>query len=260
MISLIIRFKHWWFLAISTYKAGKTHPSDINLDLSDMLNIAGSIKIAVIDNDGFPWKDACEDRGYQVSIYDDFFKSYRKKKSKAIDISEFDIILVDLNDVGSDVYPTMQGIGVIEKIREENPFKIIVAYTGDPGQILKRNKGHLVEAIFSKEWDDDDVLTNLGKIRDILFKPKERWDFIEHRLRHAGASDEQVKKVRFTFVKMAYFFKLLKKNEKFKSEDYMRLIKNAETSLIDESMVHLGTTSIAIAKLAFPIWGKLNGN
>lgn len=198
-------------------KAKKTFPEDLsNLTLWSQ---STGLKVAVIDNDGFNLKTNLESIGVSVTVFYDYFKpvSQRQEKRKPYPFSQYDIILCDINDVasGNDGFGELQGVGAIEALRYNFPFKMIIAYTGNPAALSRRIKkeksSNLVDKIYDKQWAPEDFMETFKESSKSFSNPGARWQFIRNRLTYLDAKEKEIDKIREAFV----YSCLLKGNPKF---------------------------------------------
>lgn len=184
---------------IAYYRSKDKYPEDLKESILQRTQENRKLKIAILDDDEFPWVDALESRGFDVKVYKDYSKPRAQagQKLKTISLSGFDIVLCDINGVGVEIYKDIQGVGVIEDIRRKNHFLMILAYTGSPGLIHKSVKNpSCIDRVFSKEWGLDDFLYNLEKMCEVFLNPAARWRFVRERLSYLGASERDLDRCR----------------------------------------------------------------
>lgn len=260
-MNIIARLKEVYFGWKSRREAIKTHPDTLTLDIEDLLGNRREIKVAIIDNDPFPWVEAIKQRGCKVEHFYDYAKpvSQSNQKIKVIDLSSYDIVFCDINDVGESVYPGLGGIGVLGDIRQKNPLQVILAYTGDPGSIAKRMKNKdAIDGVFCRDWALEDFLFNLDEVLKIFRSPKQRWDFVRRRLAYLEVPGVTVERVRQKYVENVLYARYLKERLNISAPETKSLILSSGESNIDYvGLVSYGISAGKAIGLITPyIWGK----
>lgn len=174
-----LRFVYYSWLA--SHRAKSIHPDDISVELSELFDEAREIRVAIIDDVEFHWMDAIRQKGCRVEYFFDYTRPLRQanQKLRPIDFGSYDLVICDIHGVGGQIYPGLDGLGVFEDLRRKNPLQVIVAYTGDPGEIIRRaRKKDVVDATFCRDWSPEDFLFNIDEILKIYKTPKHRWGFI----------------------------------------------------------------------------------
>lgn len=241
------------YKVIASYKARETYPESIDLNLDDLLAKPRIIKVVIIDDAPFPWIEAIESRGCSVSYHQDYTKPIvqSNQKIKTISTKSSDIIICDINGVGSAIYPGMDGVGVIEELRRKHPLHVIIAYTGNPGAIHAKLKSKTtLDGIMVRDWEIDDFLFNFDEILKIYRSPAQRWQFIKNRLKHLGLKEKEIDGIRRKYVENIILGKLLNEKLHFTST-------TAQEILTKENNINLG----ALAKVgigAIEAWGLLS--
>lgn len=246
---------HLYCTILARHRAKTTYPETLTVNLSDLLASPRPIKVAIVDDRPFPWKDALESRGCRVTYLPDYTKPIKQadQKIKAHDLSSHDIIICDIHGVGSALYPEIDGLGVIEELRRKNPLHVICAYTGNPGAIYSRFKRQdALDMVFSKEWGIDDFLFNFDQVARIFTSPKFRWDFIRRRLVYLGLSEREISGVQRVFVENTLLSEML--NQRFHSDavDTKRLICNTPSRIDVASLAKFGIKAAELASLVSP--------
>ena len=186
--------RYYFYDLLAKLKAHSVHPESIELDLLSLMSTRPKIKVAIIDDQAFPYLRALEAEGCVVRVFDDYSTKVRQRnqKPKIIELSSYDVIVCDVHAVGALIFPGSEGISGIEDVRKKYPLKVIVAYTGDPGAILtKLKRQDTLDKTFAKDWSVDEFLFNFREVIDIFVKPKNRWEFIQRRLSHLGLAQHK---------------------------------------------------------------------
>jgi len=245
-----------YYKQLSEFKSRTTYPESLDVDLSELLSKPRSIKVAVIDNEPFPWTDALESRGYEVTYYPDYTKPIKQagQKLKPINPESADLILCDIHDVGSAVFPGLDGLGVIENLRKSLPLHVIAAYTGDPGSIYKKlKKQDTLDMVFSRDWLIEVFLLNLEELSRIFKNPKNRWIFIRRRLEHLNIGEKRIQEVQRAFVRNVLQSQLLKQNLNYSTQEIKRLTSESDNKISLAAFTNAGIKATEIASLLSPL-------
>lgn len=239
---------------VASHKSKDTYPESIQLDLSELLTKPRAIKITIIDDAPFPWIDAIENRGCSVTYHQDYTKpiAQAKQKIKTVSTQASDIIICDINGVGSAIYPNLDGVGVIEELRRKHPLHVIVAYTGNPGAIhSKIKKRNTLDGILSRDWAIDDFLFNFDDLLKIFRSPSHRWQFIQARLKHLEVKDKDIDSLRRKYVENLLLSKMLK--EKFNCDaSKAKQIITSEPGINLSALTKAGLGAIEVWNLLSP--------
>jgi len=230
------------------YKSKSVYPDQIEVDFENLLGAPKKLKIAVIDDAEFPWKDALEVKGHSVDVFEDYTKSIKQEgqRVKAYTFSKYDIVLCDIDGVGMMLYPGAEGVAVISDIREKNPMQVIAAFTGKPAKLLDPSTGRNITAIdktFQRDWSVDDFLFNFSKLSCIFHKPSERWEFIRERLLHVGVSESKISEMQRTFVENVLLTKLLREKFSWSQADIKRIALESERQVDPVILAKIGVSS-----------------
>ncbi len=260
LMKIIDSLKKIYFSQKSKREARVSHPDTLTIDLDDLLSNHREIKVAIIDNDPFPWIEAIKQRGCKVEHFFDYTKpiSQSNQRIKPIDLSSYDIVFCDINDVGENLYPGLGGIGVLEELRQKNPFQVILAYTGDPGSIAKRmKKKEAIDGIFCRDWALEDFLFNFDEALKIFRSPKQRWDFVRKRLAYLEIPGATIERVREKYVESVLYTRYLKEKLNYTADTTRQLILSSGESNIDYAglLKHGISAGKAVSLITPYIWG-----
>lgn len=240
---------------VSKHRAKTTYPETLSLNLSDLLAAARLIRVAIIDDERFPWKEALESRDCKVTYYPDYTKPIKQanQKIKVHDLASQDVIICDIHGIGSAIYPGVDGIGVMEELRKKHPLHIICAYTGNPGAIYsKMKKQDTLDMVFSKDWELDDFLLNFDEIAKIFTSPRYRWEFIRKRLTHLEVSEKKISEVRRMFVENVLLSQMLKHRFSCSAGETKHLILSSSSSVDLKALIKFGIGAAELAGLVSP--------
>lgn len=79
------------------------------------------IPIVAIDDQEFPPEINLRNSGFSIQTLSDI--------NRITDVDSYQIVLCDLNDIGTNLSPESQGAYVIEEIKSKYPDKVVIAYT-----------------------------------------------------------------------------------------------------------------------------------
>ncbi|MDZ7854845.1 hypothetical protein [Sphaerotilus sp.] len=248
-----------YFYAKAVYRSKSTHPDDLSIELIDLFDDNRQIRVAIIDNDQFYWIDAIRQMGCKVEYFSDYTKplTQSNQKIKPIDLSSYDLVICDLHGVGEQLYPGLGGVGVLMELRNKNPLQVIVAYTGDPGEVVKRTKKKdIVDATFCKDWSPEDFLFNLDELLKIYKLPKYRWEFIRKRLSYLEVPGGKVEAVRQKYVENIILAQMLREKLNYSAHEARNIITGASENSIDYlGLINYWVSAGKVVGLVLPyIW------
>lgn len=253
-----IDFRYHCYSLLAKWKSKSVHPETIELDLLSLIAERPKIRVAIIDNAPFPYTAALEATGCFVQVFDDYSSkiSQRNEKHKLVQLTNFDVIICDIHDIGTQIFPGSEGISVLEDLRKKHPLKVIVAYTGDPGAILTRlKKQDTVDRTFAKEWAVDDFLFNFQEVLDIFTKPKNRWDFIQRRLTHLGLAQHKIASVQTVFVENVLLCQMLNARPAYNESHIQRVIADSTSRIDTRATLLVGLKAFEVAQVFLPFIG-----
>lgn len=253
-----IDFRYHYYSILAKWKSNSVHPETIELDLLSLIAERPKIRVAIIDDQPFPFTNALEAEGCYVQVFDDYSTkvSQRNEKHKLIQLANFDVIVCDIHAIGAQIFPGSEGISVLEDLRKKHPLKVIVAYTGDPGAILtKLKKQDTVDRIFAKEWSVDDFLFNFREVLDIFARPKNRWDFIQHRLKHLGLAQHKISTVQKAFVENVLLCQMLSARPAYNESHLKQVIVDSTTRIDTKATLLVGLKAFEVAQVFLPFIG-----
>lgn len=240
---------------VARHQSKNTYPETLSLDLGELLSRPRPIKVAIIDDQPFPWVEALQNRNCQVSYYADYTKPVKQanQKTKTISVQSSDIIICDIHGVGSAIYPGVDGIGVMEELRRKHPLHVIAAYTGNPGAIYsKMKKRDTLDAVFSREWEIDDFLFNFDELAKIFHVPQSRWEFIRRRLIYLGVGEKKIAEIQRGFVENVLLGQMLKEKFNCTADQTREFLLSSSTRLDIVSLAKFGIGAAELAGLVSP--------
>ena len=129
----------------------------------DIEEIKKRIKIVVIDDDeaSFPYQ-LLRSSGYTI----EWWAKVDDRGLERLERNQFDIIILDLNDIASADISSTDGIGILERLKEVNPTQIIVAFSGQAYDIEKTHFFVTADDTLSKPVDFVKAKTLIDRIID----------------------------------------------------------------------------------------------
>lgn len=253
------RIKFFFYKITASLRSKTIYPDDLDIDINAFFDKPISLKVAVIDDSDFPWIQTLESKGHAVNVFKDYHKTNTKvaqRKLKAFELSKFDIVFCDIEGVGAQAYPGLEGVGVIQDIRELNPLQVIVAFTGSPARLLDPKTGKnftALDAVFQRDWEVDDFLLNFNSLVKIFTAPKQRWRFLRGRLVHLDLSESKITSVQRAFTENVLLLKYLGEKSKISKSEIQRIVIDSEKKVDIKGVV----ASAAIAVKAINIASSL---
>lgn len=102
-------------------------------------------KILVIDDQALPVQRLFQRDGYHFERW-----SQIKNLSQLTD-GYFDIILLDLQGVGLNESPDLQGLGILAHVKQSNPAQAVIAYSAHTQRISLRPLLDMADAVLDKD-------------------------------------------------------------------------------------------------------------
>ena len=145
-----------------------------------IVNLRHNIRIAVIDDEGFPPIDNLRSNHYNITLLDDLTDIYQ--------VEPYHILLCDLKGVGTRLNPTLQGAHIIKEVKENFQDKITIAYTGGSESNLIQQSISIADRYLQKDSDLDTWCETLDDSIKKLVDPIAVWKKIRQRLLDNGAT------------------------------------------------------------------------
>jgi CheY-like chemotaxis protein len=254
---LLFRLRYHACKLIAAWLARTKFPDDLHVDRLRAKIGERTVSVAVIDDEPFPYLDPLEQLGYEVKVFNDYTrpKKQNSQKLKAESFANFDIILCDIHGVGQAAFHELEGLQVMKVLREQFPFKVIVAYTGTPGDIASKLKPpSTVDGIFAKEWGIDDFLTNFSAVSEIFRMPAKRWTFLKRRLEHLEVGEAKIEQLRDSFVRYHLMCQLLTRKTSLTEADMKPIIEAVGASRALANIAASGVKVIELWQLIAPLY------
>ena len=137
-----------------------------------------NVKIAIVDNESFPMIEILQRHKFDIDKFDDI--------ENIESLNGYDIILCDIQGVGTKFNEVFQGAYLVKEIYKRYPFKIIIAYTGsryDPryNEYLKYAEYNIIKDASSEEW-----VEKLDSALELASNPEHRWNRVRRYLLNEG--------------------------------------------------------------------------
>lgn len=165
----------------------------VRLDQKGKAAIRREVKIIVIDDQPFAPAVNLKNNGYlisQINTVEDFDQ-----------LRPYPIVLCDLQGVGINLDPVLQGAHLIKEIKLRFPEKVVIAYTGIAKTLVMARTAEKYADDFIKK---DETISNwievLDKSIDEVSDPVAVWKKFRVRLLDAGATPHQLMVLEHAFV------------------------------------------------------------
>lgn len=150
------------------------------------------IKIVVIDDDefSFPYQ-LLSQSGYTI----EWWNNIDERKLDRLEKNNFDIIILDINDITSDEISKKDGYGILERLKEVNPSQIIIAFSGREYDIEKSDFFIKADDRLSKPVDFIKAKNTIDRIINQKVTLSHFWDSLYHYLKKNGVEEKKIRKV-----------------------------------------------------------------
>ena len=153
------------------------------------------VKVVVIDDDanGFPTKEL-QAEGYTIEYWE------AVKSLERLERGDFDIIVLDIAGVAGHLCED-DGLGVIERIKQVNPYQIVVALSGQTYDLRKQRFFKLADDHIGKPAEVIRCMTVLDDLIGEKLTVEHLWASVEAILRHEGVPNRKIQKLQDRVVK-----------------------------------------------------------
>jgi CheY-like chemotaxis protein len=164
----------------------------------DSEEIRKRIKIVVIDDDeaSFPYQ-LLRLSGYTI----EWWSNVDDRGLERLEKSQFDIIILDLNDIASPEISSSDGIGILERIKEVNPTQIIVAFSGQEYDIEKTQFFLMADDTLKKPVDIVKAKNLIDRIIDQKINIGYFWSAINSYLTKEKVNRKKIAKIEREIIK-----------------------------------------------------------
>lgn len=156
------------------------------------------IKIVVIDDDeaSFPYK-LLSSSGYTI----EWWPNVDERGLERLEKGQYDIIILDLNDIATPSISSTDGIGILERLKEVNPAQIIVAFSGQSYDIEKTQFFTTADDTLSKPVDFVKAKSLIDRIIDQKITINYFWSSINSYLVKEKISKRKIHKIENEIIK-----------------------------------------------------------
>jgi DNA-binding response OmpR family regulator len=150
------------------------------------------IKIVVIDDEqaSFPYQ-LLSTSGYTIEWWD----KVDDRGLDRLEKNQFDIIILDLNDIAAPTISSTDGIGILKRLKDVNPSQIIVAFSGQTYDIEKTQFFHTADDTLSKPVDFVKAKNLIDRIIDQKITLGYFWLSMNNYLLKEGVSKKRINKL-----------------------------------------------------------------
>lgn len=154
-------------------------------------------KIVVVDDDvnAFPF-EGLKVNGYTVEHISKVGGNELQRLSKG----EYDIIILDICGIADKDVSVSDGIGILERIKNNNPSQIVIAFSGQKHDINVHKFFEMADDYIQKPIP----LVTAMEILDTLIKkvtPKYHYEALVNSLKEMGINDKQIKMIGKMIIK-----------------------------------------------------------
>lgn len=152
-----------------------------------------NIEIAVIDDQPFSAEQNLKNNHFQITL----FRDVRKIE----EVSNFPIILCDLQGVGVQLAQDLQGAYLIEELKSNYPDKAVIAFTGGSiNSAISKRAIKFADDYLKKDASIDEWRDVLDKHIRQLSNPVYVWKRLRIRLVEEGITPKELLKLEHVFV------------------------------------------------------------
>ena len=190
-----------WFLKKLVAEPARTFlsvndiESAVQLKLSQIgkLRLRETVRIAVVDDQHFSAEINLRNNGYRI----DTFRDLNSLQA----LTSYPIILCDLQGVGAELNPELQGAHLIRELKTHYPEKFVVAYTGvGKTSIMSRTAQDYADTFLKKDADLDAWLEVLDQAIGAVTNPIDLWKEFRKRALDSGMTPIQLAEMEDEFV------------------------------------------------------------
>ncbi len=192
-----------------------------------------SYRIAVIDNEPFPYTEELRAHGFNISELGDI-RDFAA-------VAEYPIVACDILDVGIHFGASHQGAHVIGEIRKRYPGSFLIAYSGGTFGPTFKTYWDMCDVFLRRDGGFDQWVTTLDAAIGTIGDPVRHWHRINRLLLDSDVSAFEVYRLE-----QAYIKSILKKTPYYLERE----IEHAKKSGADsETIEKVGTGLIVSVKL-----------
>lgn len=166
---------------------------EINRAFDQVSNSRRHIRIAVIDDQDFAPQQALQNHSYDISMFRDV--------PPLDNLVEYQILMVDILGVGTELDSEYQGAHVIHEIKKRYPDKYVLAYTGGANDDVLGSAIQAADDFISKDAGINEWCDLLDEAIAHQLNPAFVWKRVRQRLLDAGATPYQLAELEDAFVR-----------------------------------------------------------
>jgi CheY-like chemotaxis protein len=156
--------------------------ADFEIPLNEII---ARIRILVIDDQDFPYVKLFKRDGYNVEKWKDV------DKLTQIEQGGYDLILLDLQGVGSTISVSEQGLGVLRHIKKVRPTQLVIAYSNAEFPLQYQPFFELADGVLQKSADYLDFKRKVDELLQANFSIGFQIRRIEREFSQAGLSPDK---------------------------------------------------------------------
>ncbi len=199
------------------------------LSINDLVNQLKSfkkpqrenVKIALIDDEPFQGLERLQRNDYKIKQFEDIYDIST--------VSEFEIVLVDIDGVGKTLSENYQGAFILQEIRKKYPYKIIIAYSSKTFDASYNKYFRNADFIFRKDLTTEQWVENLDQAIAYAIDPLYQWKKLRDYLLANDVKLVNVLKVEDNFVKC-----ILRRESEFPNKSISNSLKNETISILKD--------------------------
>ncbi|MDH2919091.1 MAG: response regulator [Sideroxydans sp.] len=166
---------------------------DITQNLRPPADLRKSVAIAVVDDKPFEPEHNLRNNNFQITTFSDV--------NRIDQLSDFPIVLCDLQGVGVHLSKDMQGAYLIEEVKRNYPEKAVIAFTGGSANSnISRRANIAADGNLRKDASIEEWREILDKHIARLSNPIEVWKQFRMRLVIAGITPLELLKIEHSYV------------------------------------------------------------
>lgn len=167
---------------------------DIKHTSIDIAKMRNELKILIIDDEGFAYKELLTNRGYTKIKIEQDLTSIR-------DVENHDFILCDITGVGNHISKGNEGFAIVDEIKKNYPTKFVYIYTGIKIDTSKYDLYKNADGQLSKESTIEKIVEVLDKSIDEIYNPKSQWMRMRRYLLENNVSITEIALMEDSFVR-----------------------------------------------------------
>lgn len=147
-------------------------------------NDRSKAKILCIDDEGLEYENIIRHHGFNIRVVDDI--------NDISAVSEYPIIICDIQGVGKAFKSQFEGAHIIEEIKKKYPNKVVIAFSGKSHDARYNRYFLMADAMYSKDIDSDQWVENLDEAVKKVTDPVAQWKRMREYLFKNDASTKNI--------------------------------------------------------------------